>query len=217
VIRRADTKYSSLDTTGQVFIQTSAASTVMATGTGSTWGTSSSTFPLFFDQLQTVAVPLRKYFVHIYFVSPCSVPAGGATDCTGSGDDNGHPIPTLKRLELSYNGAATQWTIVPLVEGIENMQLDYGMDTDGDGYPNNYITNPATSTDWSNVMAVRINLLARNIDCTASYQDTKTYNLGLASGITPASAVGCTNGDYRRHVFTEAVRAINPSSRRASQ
>ncbi len=222
VIRRADTNYSALDTTGQVFIQTSAASTVMATGTGSTWGTDTSTFPLFFDQLKTVAVPLRKYFVHIYFLSPCSNPTGTPDPTSNlptcqSTDDNGNPIPTLKRLELSYNGTTTTWSLVPLVEGIENMQFDWGTDTDGDGYPNQYTPTPVTSTDWSNVMAVRINLLARNLDCTHNYQDTKTYNLGLTTGITPASAVGCTNGDYRRHVFTELVRAINPSSRRASQ
>ena len=92
-------------------------------------------------------------------------------------------------------------------------------DVNGDGYPDSYITNPLTSTDWSNVMAVRINLLARNIDCTTGYRDTKMYNLGIASGIAPsaASAVNCGNGDYKRHVFTELVRAINPSGRRAAQ
>lgn len=224
VIRRADTAYSGTPTTipqtGDIFMQTSAASTVMAPGTGAT----SSTFPLYFDQLQTVPVPLRKYFVHIYFLSPCSNPTGPTATsyniptCQNT-DDNGNPIPTLKRLELgsANGGTATVWNLVPLVEGIENMQFDWGTDTDSDGYPNQYTPAPATSTDWSNVMAVRINLLARNIDCTPNYLDTKIYNLGLTTGIVPASAVGCTNGDYKRHVFTELVRAINPSGRRSAQ
>ena len=28
--------------------------------------------------------PIRRYHVHIYFIAPCSVPAGGGSVCTGS-------------------------------------------------------------------------------------------------------------------------------------
>jgi type IV pilus assembly protein PilW len=237
VIRRADTGYvaskpgDTIPQDGNVYLQASAASTVMAVGQGSTWGTSTSTFSLFFDQLKQVAAPVRQYLVHIYFISPCSNPTGPASPtyniatCRAT-DDNGHPIPTLMRLELKAAPTApstTAWTLVPLVEGIESMQFDYGLDTTpaptGDGYPDTYTTAPAASLGWSEVMAVRINLLARNLQCTTGYKDTKTYSLGLTTNIAPtaASSVGCTNGDYKRHVFTELVRVINPSSRLAAQ
>ncbi len=219
VIRHADTQTAAPTDPINLYLQTSAGSSVLAVDSPTATGSSTATFPLYLNDLKTVVAPLRKYHVYIYFLSPCDVPAGSGADCTGQQDDNGHPIPTLKRLELTYNGGVTQWIMVPLVEGIENMQFDYGMDTNGDGYPDSYITNPLTSTDWSNVMAVRINLLARIMDCTTGYRDTKVYNLGIASGISPsaASAVNCGNGDYKRHVFTELVRAINPSGRRAAQ
>lgn len=220
VVRRADTRTATATDGVNLYLQASAGSSVLAIDSPTATGSSTATFPLYLDDLKTIIAPLRQYHVYIYFISPCDVPAGGGADCTGQQDDNGHPIPTLKRLVLTYTtGTTVQWTMEPLVEGIENMQLDYGIDTNGDGYPDNYITNPLTSTDWSNVMAVRINLLARNIDCTTGYRDTKMYNLGLTTGIPPsaASAVNCVNGDYKRHVFTELVRAINPSGRRAAQ
>lgn len=133
---------------------------------------------------------LRPYIVHIYYISSCSV----------CGSDN---IPTLKMMEF-VGGTRTP---VPLVEGIENMQFDYGIDIDDDGAPDSYTTTPALA-NWANVMAVRVNLLARNNDITQGYADTKTYNLGLA-----ASAVA-PGGAYKRHAYSQLVRAINLSGRR---
>lgn len=215
VVRHADTQVPST-ATNDLFIQSAAGSAVLAVGNSNSVGTASSTYPLFLDDLKTIPAPVRLYHVYIYFLSPCNVPAGGAADCTGPQDDSGHPVPTLKRLTLSASGGTAQWTMEPLVEGIENMQFDYGIDNTSDGYPDNYVTNPGTLTNWSHVMAVRINLLARNVECTTGYRDTKTYNLGLTTNVLPPPS-NCTNGDYKRHVFTELVRAINPSGRSAAQ
>lgn len=199
---------------GLVYLQASTASQVLATGTLA----DTTKFPLTYSTTACPAstpVELRTYLVYIYFVSPCSTMANGTT-CTAT-DDNGQPIPTLKRLELSATGAATTFTLItPLVEGIENLQLDYGIDNDSDGYPDSYTTAPATTAAWSNVMAIRVNLLARNTECTVGYTDNKTYNLGLA-GAVPVPASNCTNGGYKRHVFSELIRAVNPSGRRAQQ
>lgn len=160
----------------------------------------------------TIPATLREYWVRIYFISPCSTMANGST-CTAS-DDNGRPIPTLKMLDVTGENAGQG--PISLVEGIENLQLDYGLDTNADGYPESYTMAPATTTDWSNVMAVRVNLLARNTECTGGYADNKSYTLG-AVGAVSAPASTCTGGDYKRHVFSELVRAVNPSGRRAQQ
>jgi type IV pilus assembly protein PilW len=162
-----------------------------------------------FNKDATTLAPIRKYHVHIYFVSPCSVPAGGGTVCTGAADDGGSPIPTLKRLELKKVGGALGWEITPLVEGIENLQVDYGIDTDGDGAPNGaYVTVPTTVPDWQNVVAVRLNVLARNLQRTGD-TDTKQYDMGVAGLITPGD-------NYKRHVYNAVVRVVNPSARRDS-
>lgn len=163
-----------------------------------------------FNKDATTPAPIRKYRVHIYFVSPCSVPAGGGTVCTGAADDGGRPIPTLKRLELKKVGSALGWEITPLVEGIENLQVDYGIDTDGDGAPNGaYLQAPTAVPDWQNVVAVRLNVLARNLEPTGDYTDAKQYDMGVVGLLTPG-------GNYKRHVYNAVVRIVNPSARRDS-
>lgn len=152
---------------------------------------------------------IRRYRVHIYFIAPCSVPAGGGADCTGNADDGGRPIPTLKRLELGTDGT---FQIVPLVEGIENLQVDYGIDTvlgglpanapyAGDGMPDSFTATP-TAAQFSQVVALRVSLLARATEPSASYADTKTYDLGLHGTVAPG-------GPYKRHVFTSLIRVQN--------
>lgn len=161
---------------------------------------------------------LRKFLVHIYFISPCSVMAGST--CTSS-DDGGNPIPTLKMLELSAAGNTTTMTITPLVEGIENMQIDYGFDasdTTADGSPDGlFLSTPAALAKWADLVALRVHLLARNNESTAGYVDTKIYSMGYDSTaaiqvVTPASSVQ----SYKRRLFSQLIRLVNPSSRRDS-
>ena len=180
-----------------------------------------------------IAANIHKYHVHIYFISPCSIATGTATDAAGINkacrtspplDDNGKPIPTLKRLELKVPTGKTerQWVEVPLVEGIDNIQFDYGIDRDLDGAPdstsllldNSYLKTPA-STDWINVMVVRVNILARNNEFTFACPSTNAppyctnvYNLGLHGTVGPF-----TDG-YKRHVYSESVLVVNPVKRR---
>ena len=217
VIRRADSTMAAGNaptipaaalTNGNIYLQANADSTatpVIAVGSGSST-TDQTTFALK-NKDGTNFAPVRRYHVHIYFISPCSIPAGGGSVCTGAADDNGSPIPTLKRIELTSNGVVS---IVPLVEGIENFQVDYGVDADGEGVPDGaYVATPASPTDWSNVVAVRVNLLARNLEPTADYTDAKTYDMGAAGSVTPA-------GPYKRHVYNSVIRVVNIGSRRES-
>lgn len=154
----------------------------------------------------TTAALLREYLVRMYFIST----------------DNGasQSIPTLKRREMT--GSTT--TEVPLVEGIEYMQFVYGIDNTGDGVPDAYTADPSTYTyagcttctainNWMNVMTVQIYLLARNLDTSPGYTDSKTYNLGTdATGAV--ISVGPFNDGYRRHVYASVVRIVNPAGRR---
>lgn len=160
------------------------------------------------------AAPLNKYMVRVYYVSSCNV-------CSPS--DN---IPTLKVAEYVLGAM----TVRPLVEGIENLQVDYGVDMDADGGPDCYISNPdspaageiaiaicpnpsgyvwtTAAQNWSNVVTVRIHILARNIDTSSGWTDTKTYALGLAG------AAGPFNDRYKRHAYSAVARAVNVSGRR---
>ncbi len=165
-----------------------------------------------------VAADIRKYHMHVYFVAPCSVPQDGSDICTGPTDDGGQPIPTLKRLELTQVAGATTMRVVPLTEGIERLQVDYGLDNQppgvnpatqsiGDGVPDQYTQLPALA-EWRNVVATKVFIVARSPRRVAGYNDIKTYTLGLA-GTTAAA-----NDTFKRHVFSAAVRLVDVGGRR---
>ncbi|HUQ75069.1 MAG TPA: PilW family protein [Burkholderiales bacterium] len=142
----------------------------------------------------------REYYVHIYYI---------ATD-NGRGDS----VPTLKRLEL-VGGTTPSWSTVPLVEGIENLQLLYGVDTNNDGVPDEYVANPTTLARWMNVVTTQFFVLARNLESSQNYSDTKTYTLGKdASGTAITYTPSGSDVGYRRHVYSGLVRIMNPAGRR---
>lgn len=63
-----------------------------------------------------------------------------------------------------------------LIEGVENMQLEYGEDTDGDGIPNRYTTADEIAA-WDDVITVRISLLMSTVeDGLTSTAQTYQYN-----------------------------------------
>jgi len=128
----------------------------------------------------------RRYVLRVYYI--------------GTGD-------ILKLREFSLGALQNA---VDLVDGIEDMQFDYGVDSTGDGAPDEYKAVPAV-TELEDVMTLRVNLLARNLEQTAGYTDAKTYNLGLNKpAYTPPSAMSA----FKRHAYTTLVRIENASARR---
>jgi type IV pilus assembly protein PilW len=157
-----------------------------------------------------INAPVYRYITRIYFLSPCSRPSSG-TVCSAAAD-GGSPIPTLKMVELLGSGASAVFSDpVPIAEGIEAMAFDYGLDSNADGSPDTYVDCSACSvTDWGNVVAVRVNLVARNTEASPDYTDAKTYALGLAGTYTPSTA----DKRYKRHLYQLQVRLNNQSMRR---
>lgn len=131
---------------------------------------------------------IRKYVVHIYFVANNNNPSDG--------------IPTLKRAELG----AGSFSVQPLVEGIDNLQAEYALDSDGNGTPNSYTANPATN-ELASVVGVKLYVLARNTEPTPGYSDAKQYPLG-------PYAVGPLLDQYKRHEYSALVRVANVAGRR---
>jgi len=88
-----------------------------------------------------------------------------------------------------------------LVEGIENMQILYGVDTSSDGTPNYYVpANNVTNPNWPNVVSIRISLLAVTLDDNLTTQPQPyTYN---GATTTP------TDRKIRR-VFTSTIALRN--------
>jgi type IV pilus assembly protein PilW len=205
---------------GQVYLQSGLTDSGLEfskkLGTG-TDASGTSVFTLF-NRDGTTLASLRKFLVHIYFISPCNVMSGAT--CSSS-DDGGKPIPTLKMMELSASGATTVMSTTPLVEGIENMQIDYGIDTTGDGAPDGqFVATPPAVAGWASLVALRVHLLARNNESSAGYVDPKTYGMGYNSGGTAQTVTPTTDSygnnvrPYKRRLFSQVIRVVNQSSRR---
>jgi type IV pilus assembly protein PilW len=211
VVRRADTTIAAATPTSPYFnIQTSGCAGDSVKYVFNAYNASSGTFFLHSNAspgcLPLVSAPAAKIapvYIRIFYVSTCS-----QADCSAAGADS---VPTLKRIDLTATGTSAP---VAVIDGIEDLQFEYGIDTAGtDGTPDSYTSAPATTaiSTWTNVMAVRVHLIARNIDSTPGYTDTKTYTLG-SSTFTPSGSETA----YRRHAYSALVRLNNPSGRRES-
>lgn len=71
--------------------------------------------------------------------------------------DNDLATPPVPTLMLSLSGGAAQ----PLVPGVENMQIVYGEDTNGDEEADRYV-NVSDVSDFEDIVSVRISILVRS-------------------------------------------------------
>jgi len=98
-----------------------------------------------------------------------------ATDCNGNASGgtatNRYYLNNTDLMCLG-NGSATAEVIA---EGIENMQILYGEDTDNTGIANHYVS-ASNVTDWTTIKTVRIALLASTIEAVGALDDN-TYSL----------------------------------------
>lgn len=111
--------------------------------------------------------------------------------------DPGDGIPSLCMKTLAGDAMTSRC----LVEGVEDMQLEFGMDTDGDGVPNQYMDAPASS-DMKNAVTVRVYLLLRSILPITGYRDEKTYALGR-------KRLPARHDAYLRRVFSSTIHLRN--------
>ncbi len=114
----------------------------------------------------------------------------------------GDGIPTLCRKTLS--GAGPAMTTECLATGIEDLQIEYGIDTTSDGQPNLFLPNPSL-TQIQNVVTARIFVLARTTDIDTRYTNTKTFSISNAPDYTPADS-------FHRRVFSTTVAIQNVRS-----
>lgn len=108
-------------------------------------------------------------------------------------------IPTLVRKYL-VNGVMTTELIA---QGVEDMQVEYGIDTDTDGYADRYVTDP-TAAEMLQVTTCRLYLLMRATERDENYTNNHTYTYSNAalSPYTPAD-------NYYRRMFSTTVKVRN--------
>ncbi len=113
--------------------------------------------------------------------------------------DLGDNIPTLCRKILGGPGPSMLTECI--ATGIENLQIEYGIDTSNDGNPNVYMSTP-TLADLQGIVSARIHLLARTTDIDVRHTNQKTFSIGNAPDYTP-------NDSFHRRVYSTTVAIQN--------
>ena len=172
----------------------------------------------------TTLADKRKYLNNIYYLRDYAVTAGDG-------------IPTLWRSSFDLDGTELkQMDAVALVEGVEAMRFEFGVDNRsdtnavvdytqaiiwadsqnknsptnrGDGAADAACTSatPCALDDLVNTVVVKIYLLVRNIEPTPGYSSEKTYLLA-------GEEYGPFTDSFQRHVYATTVRLTNISGRR---
>ncbi|SEG76880.1 PilW family protein [Marinobacterium lutimaris] len=104
----------------------------------------------------------------------------------------------LRRRALSSDGSLSN--DVPLVSGVEDMQIEYGQDTDGDRNVDIY-RDASQVTDWDEVLSIRVHLLVAGE--TDNVLETRSDTLPA-----PFATVGTSDRRLRK-VFTSTVALRN--------
>lgn len=95
-----------------------------------------------------------------------------------------------------------------LVDGVENLQLELGIDLDGDWVAEYYTSSPDTP-QFAAAVAVRLHILVRSARELPDYVNDKVYQLG-------AVTAGPAHDGYYRRVFSTTVRLRNLAGLRES-
>lgn len=120
-------------------------------------------------------------------------------------DDNAFGSPALHRSAITVSSGSAGLEEQELVEGVENMQITYGIDNDDDGDADYYVAadtngDGTEDLDVTEVVAIRISLLMRSIeDNVLSSAQTYSYN---------GAAVTATDRRLRK-VFTTTITLRN--------
>jgi prepilin-type N-terminal cleavage/methylation domain-containing protein len=112
---------------------------------------------------------------------------------------DGDNIPTLCRKYL----AGSALTIECLAAGVEDFQVEYGVDTDDDDYADQYVQDP-TAAQMLLVTSVRVFILMRGTDADPNYTNHKTYVVSNSGNDHSDPADG-----YYRRVYTTTIMVRN--------
>jgi type IV pilus assembly protein PilW len=97
-------------------------------------------------KLLSTGSSLFPYVANTYFIGP-SVTEG---------------MPALKRRYIKVNKGELNYSTEEIAQGVENMQVTYGVDSDRDGAVDGAFTTATDVKDWKNVIAINIELTLRS-------------------------------------------------------
>lgn len=122
--------------------------------------------------------------------------------------DDAAGVPSLCRAVVTEGTTTVGFQPVAdgecIAEGIQQLHIEFGLDTDGDLVPNQYKSD-ITTAEAETAVAIRIYLLARTADADTTYTNDKTYTLGDL-------AIPAANDNFYRRVYSTTVVLRNPKA-----
>lgn len=129
----------------------------------------------------------HRLVTHLYYVRPHTRTAG----------DN---IPSLRRIRLGVSGGAPALIDEEIISGVEDFQIQYGLDDDGDGSVNRYV-DADPGIDEARVLAIRMWIMVRADSGETGFTDEHTYEYADRS-VEPGDG-------FRRLLVTSTVLLRN--------
>ena len=112
-------------------------------------------------------------------------------------DSLGNPIPILYAAGSNKNQNKQ-----PIVNGIQNMQLMYGIDTNADGAVDKYANASSVAAgEWQQVISIKVGLLVRSLEPVWEQATTQNFTV-LDKAVS-------FNDRYKRSVYTTVIQLRN--------
>lgn len=141
----------------------------------------------------------RIYFIRTYWETPGDgIPSLCRMDAV---NDSG---PAMGKLDNPDDGSGTADDVNCIAEGIEDLHIQFGIDTDNDGVANQYKSSPSLA-EMEQAVSARVFVLARTSARDPYFEDSKSFTLGDVSLIQG----DLTGVNYYRRVFTTTVMLRN--------
>ena len=112
-------------------------------------------------------------------------------------------IPSLCRGFLD-NSSPPDMITECLIEGVENLQIEFGVDDDDD-FIADYYTGSPTPAELFDSVSCRIHVLLRSLKPIPNYINDKTYKMGSVN-------IAAANDGFFRRVFSTTVLLRNPAN-----
>lgn len=134
-----------------------------------------------------VVIPDNQVVINTYFIAPA---------------DANNPAPSLACRSFNRTTNAAVSPTSRLIDGIENMQVLYGVDAGGDSTSVNQFVSADRVSNWGKVLSVRIALLATSIDTMSPRPTVRNFYLLDAPAIAPDDGLA-------RQIFTTTIQFKN--------
>ncbi len=184
------------------------------------WGATAAGTPNSTDTPASAPMTFYRFLPRIYYVRDYARTSGDNT-------------PSLCRKELcpsGYSGsgesascgsgsaASLGFYTECLAEGVEDLQVVWGIDADNDGIADRYTSTPSAVEVSTQAKTAQIFLRMRSTEADGSYVDQKTYkNIGDAADYTPSTATEASGTPelqkakhFYRRVYSTTVQLRNP-------